>query len=211
MPHCYQTGYGHQDGGIHCRLLNAASSNISVVVMQTIPWFLHVNLHSLEIKDKTGRKIDMGKVISCKQLSFLQETPIPVKSCVSKFFLRYHGRDAHIIETIEIQAPYLTYDLHHVPQLSVSQEGIDLIQQAYIHTMTKNFSYFIGDNSYSILTLFSEMLTFEPARIRQSSHFLEFAITVPASSTAEIMIQFTKGFLTWTEHPPDAHHGFYVG
>ena len=39
---------------------------------------------------------------------------------------------------------------------------------------------------------------------------LEMLLTLPPNSVTELSIQFHKGFLKWTEHPPDAHHGFYI-
>lgn len=115
VVHCHLAGIGQQDGGVRCHLSNSAQKNISVVVMQTVPWFLQVYLHSLEITDQNGRLLQPKR------------------------------------------------------------------------------------------------LTFRPAKIRQSPHFLEYMLEIPSSSTVDIAMQFTRGFLTWTEHPPDANHGFYIG
>ena len=41
-------------------------------------------------------------------------------------------------------------------------------------------------------------------------HMLEMLLTLPPNSVTELSIQFHKGFLKWTEHLPDAHHGFYI-
>lgn len=51
---------------------------------------------------------------------------------------------------------------------------------------------------------------FTPARDRARPYSLELLITLPANSVTELSIQFNKVFLKWTEHPPDAHHGFYI-
>lgn len=115
VAHCHITGVGQQDGGMRCQITNRASKNLSTIVMQTIPWFLQVYLHSLSITDQEGKSVQ------------------------------------------------------------------------------------------------KENLTFYPAKIRHSPHFLEYNIDVPAQSTIAISLQFTRGFLTWTEHPPDANHGFYIG
>lgn len=49
-----------------------------------------------------------------------------------------------------------------------------------------------------------------PAKDRLRPYTLEMLLTLPANSVTELSIQFHKGFLRWTEHPPDAHHGFYI-
>lgn len=115
LAHCHITGIGHQDGGIQCQITNTANQDIQSIVMQTVPWFLQVYLHTFKITNENGKQ-------------------------------------------------------------------------------TK-----------------AENLTFRPAKIRESPHFIEYQINVPTKSTLTIAMQFTRGFLTWTEHPPDANHGFYIG
>lgn len=39
---------------------------------------------------------------------------------------------------------------------------------------------------------------------------IELLLEVPPETTAVITVQFSRAFLKWTEHPPDAHHGFYI-
>ena len=39
---------------------------------------------------------------------------------------------------------------------------------------------------------------------------LELVLSVPPLSTATVTMEFNRAFLKWTEHPPDAHHGFYI-
>ena len=53
-------------------------------------------------------------------------------------------------------------------------------------------------------------LSFTPAIIRESPYRLEFALTLPSMSTVDIKLKFIRGFLKWTEHPPDSNHGFYI-
>ncbi|XP_046842958.1 GPI transamidase component PIG-T-like [Xenia sp. Carnegie-2017] len=55
-----------------------------------------------------------------------------------------------------------------------------------------------------------EYVQYVPSRDRQRPTVLELALAVPADSTATVSVQFEKVFLKWTEHPPDAHHGFYL-
>ncbi|XP_048585595.1 GPI transamidase component PIG-T [Nematostella vectensis] len=53
-------------------------------------------------------------------------------------------------------------------------------------------------------------LFFVPAQDRQRPYTLELELTLPPNSVTRLTIQFNRGFLKWTEHPPDAHHGFYI-
>ena len=46
---------------------------------------------------------------------------------------------------------------------------------------------------------------------RQRPHHLEVRLTLPANSVTQIEWEFQKGFLKWTEYPPDAHRGFDLG
>ena len=39
---------------------------------------------------------------------------------------------------------------------------------------------------------------------------LELHLSLPPYSTSSISLQFNRAHLKWTEHKPDAHHGFYV-
>ena len=49
-----------------------------------------------------------------------------------------------------------------------------------------------------------------PAKDRQRAHMLELHLSLPPLSTSSLSLQFNRAFLKWTEHKPDAHHGFYI-
>ncbi|EDV26025.1 uncharacterized protein TRIADDRAFT_23458 [Trichoplax adhaerens] len=51
---------------------------------------------------------------------------------------------------------------------------------------------------------------FIPGKDRSRPYLLELALRLPAKSSTTIKIDFQRAFLKWTEHPPDAHHGFYI-
>ena len=51
---------------------------------------------------------------------------------------------------------------------------------------------------------------YQPAKDREKPHTLELLLEVPPQATAVIAVEFNRAFLKWTEHPPDAHHGFYI-
>lgn len=60
------------------------------------------------------------------------------------------------------------------------------------------------------IDLLTERLRFTPAYGKERPARLEFLFTLPAHSKAKISIEFEKVFLDWMQHPPDAHHGFYM-
>ena len=51
---------------------------------------------------------------------------------------------------------------------------------------------------------------YQPAKDRQRPQMLEMFLHIPPSASSIISLQFNRAFLKWTEHPPDAHHGFYI-
>lgn len=57
---------------------------------------------------------------------------------------------------------------------------------------------------------FSEYIDYMPSRDRERPTKLEIILTVPPDSIVTVKMEFDRVFLKWTEHPPDAHHGFYL-
>ncbi len=55
-----------------------------------------------------------------------------------------------------------------------------------------------------------EYIDYVPSRDRERPTKLELALTVPPDSIVTVNVEFDRVFLKWTEHPPDAHHGFYI-
>jgi phosphatidylinositol glycan class T len=49
-----------------------------------------------------------------------------------------------------------------------------------------------------------------PAKDRRRAHMLELRLSLPPLSTSYLSLQFRRAHLKWTEHKPDAHHGFYI-
>lgn len=49
---------------------------------------------------------------------------------------------------------------------------------------------------------------YTPARARERPTTLDLLLDVPAHSTVHVRIPFTKQFIQYDEHPPDAHRGF---
>ncbi|CAK8695565.1 unnamed protein product [Clavelina lepadiformis] len=53
-------------------------------------------------------------------------------------------------------------------------------------------------------------ISYTPGKIRESPNIMELIVRLPSDSITELSFHFTKGFMTWIEHPPDANHGFYI-
>ena len=49
-----------------------------------------------------------------------------------------------------------------------------------------------------------------PAKDRRRAHMLELRLSLPPLSTSSLSVSFRRAHLKWTEHKPDAHHGFYI-
>ncbi|KAJ2847213.1 Subunit of the glycosylphosphatidylinositol transamidase complex-like protein, partial [Coemansia erecta] len=91
--------------------------------------------------------------------------------------------------------------------------------RVYSHTLTITSQKTVGDakaTSSSAASEVSENLTpsaslFTPAIDRGRPSTMELALTLPAHSRTTLWYSFDKGFLKYTEHPPDANRGFNIG
>ncbi|XP_035827009.1 GPI transamidase component PIG-T [Aplysia californica] len=52
---------------------------------------------------------------------------------------------------------------------------------------------------------------FTPAKDRVRPYHLELSFNLWPHSVTRVSFSFTRAFLKWTEYPPDANHGFYIG
>ncbi|KAI8322312.1 Gpi16 subunit, GPI transamidase component [Martensiomyces pterosporus] len=77
----------------------------------------------------------------------------------------------------------------------------------YTHTLTIKSA--LPDGSTKKLQPSSLILTPAVDRGRPSS--IELALVLPANSRTTLRYSFDKGFLKYTEHPPDANRGFNIG
>lgn len=110
----YLTGYGQERGGIVIKLYNNHWESLDVVVLQSLPWYVPIYLHTLKIQSNG------------KQLKPL-------------------------------------------------------------------------------------LLKYIPGKLRKRPYYLELVLRLPSQSTTSISVDFEHVFLKWTEYPPDASHGFYIG
>lgn len=56
-----------------------------------------------------------------------------------------------------------------------------------------------------------QAVKYVPGKMRVQPSQLEVAFTCPARSVVDVAIDFDYVFLKWTEYPPDANHGYYLG
>ena len=70
-------------------------------------------------------------------------------------------------------------------------------------------SYLFVNLSPGVFSL-PEYIDYVPSRDRKRPTKLELTLSMPPDSIATVSLQFDRVFLKWTEHPPDAHHGFYI-
>jgi len=54
-------------------------------------------------------------------------------------------------------------------------------------------------------------IVYRPGRDREKPYHLELVINLPPRSQTTITIDTEYSVLRWTEYPPDANHGFYIG
>lgn len=97
---------------------------------------------------------------------------------------------------------------------SYFSSGIDVILlelipwycRVFVHTLT-----FRNSKGLPVGLDHPDKLHFRPGLDRQRPHHLELRFTLPPNSVTEVEWEFHKGFLKWTEYPPDAHRGFDLG
>ncbi|KAJ1823062.1 Subunit of the glycosylphosphatidylinositol transamidase complex-like protein [Coemansia sp. RSA 2671] len=79
--------------------------------------------------------------------------------------------------------------------------------RVYSHTLEIQTQ--AADGSWALLRPTS--VAFTPAIDRERPSSLELALVLPPSSRTTLRYSFDKGFLKYTEHPPDANRGFNIG
>lgn len=107
----------------------------------------------------------------------------------------------------------LIYNNHPTSDIIISYlEVIPWFIRAYFHTLKlEYFPSLPSDSSLKGITLKPLHMHFVPGKDRQRSYHLEFYVRLPAKSVTRLSFEFEKQLLKWTEYPPDANHGFYIG
>jgi phosphatidylinositol glycan class T len=82
------------------------------------------------------------------------------------------------------------------------------VEVLYLEMVPWFFRLYLHTLSVSEATVLSQH--YVPAKDRRRAHQLELRLSLPPLSTASLSLQFSRAHLKWTEHKPDAHHGFYV-
>jgi len=54
-------------------------------------------------------------------------------------------------------------------------------------------------------------VVYRPGRDREQPYHLELVLRIPPRSTLVLRLETEYSVLRWTEYPPDANHGFYIG
>ncbi|KAJ2659639.1 Subunit of the glycosylphosphatidylinositol transamidase complex-like protein [Coemansia sp. RSA 1200] len=79
--------------------------------------------------------------------------------------------------------------------------------RVYLHTLTIEAVNPDGD----IFKQHPTQMIFTPAIDRGRPSTIELAVTLPANTRTTLRYNFDKGFIKYTEHPPDANRGFNIG
>jgi phosphatidylinositol glycan class T len=97
---------------------------------------------------------------------------------------------------------------YHQPLQVVYMDMIPWFLRLYTHTMKIVVT---GEND-TLQEVPNSILHqhYVPAKDREKSHMMELLVHLPPHSTTTLSVEFDRAFLRWNEHPPDAHHGFYV-
>lgn len=84
--------------------------------------------------------------------------------------------------------------------------------RVYLHTL-KIESERIGEPAAERLNIPIEqsLLHYEPGHYKTRPYHLELRLQLPARSVITVLFDVDKVFLKWTEYPPDANHGIYIG
>jgi len=90
----------------------------------------------------------------------------------------------------------------HSPLTVVFLDVVPWYLRLYLHTLSITSA---GDEIVPIST------HYVPGVDRTRPYTLELVLILPPRSTVTVTIQFEHSILRWSEYPPDANHGFYVG
>ena len=81
----------------------------------------------------------------------------------------------------------------------------------YLHTLRIE-SERIGEPADRLsIPIEQSLLHYEPGKHKTRPYHLELRLQLPARSVTTISFEVDKVFLKFTEYPPDANHGIYIG
>jgi len=148
--------------------------------------------YKLDLKENFARNVIIKKCIDCKDNSLSPEVE-KVSFISNHCFLVEEELFGRLVCTIK-----------NSKATNVSVSFLQVFPW-FIH-----FKYHSLNIESNKATVKPDFIHFVPGNFRQSSHILEMLLTLTPASTTTIYMNFQKGFLKWTEHPPDANHGFYI-
>lgn len=107
----------------------------------------------------------------------------------------------------------IIYNNHPTKEIVISYlEVIPWFIRTYFHTLkVEHFQSLPMDIRKSGIELKPLQIHYHPGKDRQRPYHLELVVRLPASSITRISFEFERQLLKWTEYPPDANHGFYIG
>jgi phosphatidylinositol glycan class T len=82
-------------------------------------------------------------------------------------------------------------------------ESIPWILKFYLHTLS-----IVDDKNRQIVP---KEILYIPAVDRKSPTVMEMVFVIPAKSILQLTIDFEYQFIRFSEHHPDANHGFDIG
>ncbi|KAI1297266.1 GPI transamidase component PIG-T [Halotydeus destructor] len=84
----------------------------------------------------------------------------------------------------------------------VYQDIIPWYLRIYLHTLS------LTSNGKKMQP---KRIYYKPAKDRVEPHHIELLLTLEPESETILKFDFDRSFLKWTEYPPDANHGVYIG
>ncbi|XP_076042660.1 phosphatidylinositol glycan anchor biosynthesis class T [Oratosquilla oratoria] len=93
--------------------------------------------------------------------------------------------------------------------IKITNAGSEPVSAVYLEMVPWYLRLFLhtSHTKHQHASYVSKLVT---ARDRERGWLYESVVEVPASSTIEFGLQFSRALLKWLEYPPDANHGFYV-
>jgi phosphatidylinositol glycan class T len=99
---------------------------------------------------------------------------------------------------------------HSHPVPAIWLEELPWWIRLYMHSLTIQLSQAGNITLISKSHGWFEQLHYKPAQDRISPSVIEASFQIPPESTLRISVDFDKGYLRYTEFPPDAHRGFAI-
>lgn len=151
-----------------------------------------------DVKNEFGRQ--MFSIAAVREESDVEKSTVRVVAPPTLYAKRYvvgRGQERGQIVT------KITNN-HWTPLNVVLMENLPWFVPIFLHTVVIRVN---GANT----EIKPHAIKYEPGKLRTQASQLEIAFTCPKRSVVDVVIDFDYVFLKWTEYPPDANHGYYLG